>query len=139
MLGVIAIFVYVGGEVAIGSLLVNFMADPGIGGLSEDVAGRYLSFYWGGAMVGRFIGAPSWGSCGRDACSLSTRPPRWCCWSSRCCSAGEMAMWSVLAIGLCNSIMFPTIFALALTGLGKHTGEGSGCSAWRSSAARSCR
>ena len=57
MLGVVAIFVYVGGEVAIGSLLVNFMADPGIGALPEDVAGEYLSYYWGGAMVGRFVGA----------------------------------------------------------------------------------
>ena len=57
MLGAVAIFVYVGGEVAIGSFLVNFLGMPNIGGLSAERAGYYLSFYWGGAMVGRFIGA----------------------------------------------------------------------------------
>jgi FHS family L-fucose permease-like MFS transporter len=126
VLGVIAIFVYVGGEVAIGSLLVNFMADPAIGGLPEDVAGEYLSYYWGGAMVGRFVGA---------AVMWFVRPGRVLAFNAAAAvvllgvamtTAGETAMWSVLAIGLCNSIMFPTIFALALTGLGRHTGEGSG-------------
>jgi MFS transporter, FHS family, L-fucose permease len=126
VLGVIAIFVYVGGEVAIGSLLVNFMADPSIGGLPEDVAGEYLSYYWGGAMVGRFVGA---------AVMWYLRPGRVLAFNAAAAvvllavamtTAGETAMWSVLAIGLCNSIMFPTIFALAVAGLGKHTGEGSG-------------
>jgi FHS family L-fucose permease-like MFS transporter len=126
VLGVVAIFVYVGGEVAIGSLLVNFMADPAIGGLPIDVAGQRLSYYWGGAMVGRFIGAFA---------MLYVRPGRVLAFNAAAAvvllavamtTAGPTAMWSVLAIGLCNSIMFPTIFALALTGLGKHTGEGSG-------------
>jgi MFS transporter, FHS family, L-fucose permease len=126
VLGAVAIFVYVGGEVAIGSLLVNFMADPAIGGLTPDVAGRYLSFYWGGAMVGRFVGA---------AVMWFVRPGRVLACNAAAAvvllviamtTAGEVAMWSVLAIGLCNSIMFPTIFALAIDGLGKRTGEGSG-------------
>jgi FHS family L-fucose permease-like MFS transporter len=126
VLGVVAIFVYVGGEVAIGSLLVNFMADPSIGGLPEDVAGEYLSYYWGGAMVGRFIGA---------LVMWFVRPGRVLAFNAAAAvvllavaisTQGETAMWSVLAIGLCNSIMFPTIFALALVGLGKHTGEASG-------------
>ena len=56
VLGVVAIFLYVGAEVAIGSFLVNYMAEPDIAGLLESAAGRYLAFYWGGAMVGRFIG-----------------------------------------------------------------------------------
>jgi FHS family L-fucose permease-like MFS transporter len=126
LLGVIAIFVYVGAEVAIGSLLVNFMVDPTIGGLPEDVAGQYLSYYWGGAMVGRFVGAfVMW----------KVRPGRVLAFNAAAAvvlllvalgAAGKIAMWSVLAIGLCNSIMFPTIFALAVTGLGRHTGEGSG-------------
>ena len=126
VLGVVAIFVYVGGEVAIGSLLANFMMDPAIGGLPQQVAGKYLSYYWGGAMVGRFVGAFA---------MMFVRPGRALAFNAAIAvvllivaitSAGQTAMWSVLAIGLCNSIMFPTIFALALVGLGRHTGEGSG-------------
>lgn len=126
VLGVVAIFLYVGGEVAIGSLLVNFMMDPSVGGLPQQVAGQYLSYYWGGAMVGRFVGALA---------MMFVRPGRALAFNAAVAvallvvaitSAGHTAMWSVLAIGLCNSIMFPTIFALALVGLGKHTGEGSG-------------
>jgi FHS family L-fucose permease-like MFS transporter len=125
-LGVVAIFVYVGAEVAIGSLLVSFMADPAIGGLPESVAGQYLAYYWGGAMVGRFVGA---------LVMWRVRPGRVLAFNATAAvvlllvalgTEGETAMWSVLAIGLCNSIMFPTIFALALAGLGRHTGEGSG-------------
>jgi FHS family L-fucose permease-like MFS transporter len=126
MLGVVAIFAYVGAEVAIGSLLVNFMGDQRIAGLPADVAGRYLSFYWGGAMIGRFIGA--W-------VMVAVPPGRVLALNAAAAvvllltalaTAGHVAMWSVLAIGLCNSIMFPTIFALALRGLGVRTGEGSG-------------
>ncbi|HET7130887.1 MAG TPA: sugar MFS transporter [Gammaproteobacteria bacterium] len=126
VLGVVAIFVYVGGEVAIGSLLVNFMADPSIAGLPEQVAGSYVSYYWGAAMVGRFVGA---------AVMWFVRPGRVLAFNAVAAvallaaamlTAGETAMWCVLAVGFFNSIMFPTIFALALEGLGKHTGEGSG-------------
>jgi len=126
VLGVVAIFVYVGGEVAIGSLLVNFMMDPTVGGLPQQVAGQHLSYYWGGAMVGRFVGALA---------MVYLKPGRVLAFNATAAvvlllvavaSAGHTAMWSVLAIGLCNSIMFPTIFALALVGLGRHTGEGSG-------------
>jgi len=126
VLGVVAIFVYVGGEVAIGSLLVNFMMDPTVGGLPQQVAGQHLSYYWGGAMVGRFVGALA---------MVYLKPGRVLAFNATAAvvlllvavaSAGHTAMWSVLAIGLCNYIMFPTIFALALVGLGRHTGEGSG-------------
>jgi len=126
VLGVGAIFVYVGGEVAIGSLLVNFMMDPAVGGLPQQAAGQYLSYYWGGAMVGRFVGALA---------MMFVKPGRALAFNAAVAvvllvvavaSAGHTAMWSVLAIGLCNSIMFPTIFALALVGLGRRTGEGSG-------------
>src|SRR6478609_532921 len=126
VLGVVAIFVYVGGEVAIGSLLVNFMMDPSVAGLPQQAAGQHLSYYWGGAMVGRFVGALA---------MVYLKPGRVLAFNATAAvvlllvavaSAGHTAMWSVLAIGLCNSIMFPTIFALALVGLGRHTGEGSG-------------
>ena len=79
VLGVIAIFVYVGGEVAIGSLLVNFMADPAIGGLPEGVAGEYLSTTGAAPWSGGSSARSSCGSCGPGACSRSTPPRRSCC------------------------------------------------------------
>jgi MFS transporter, FHS family, L-fucose permease len=126
VLGVVAIFVYVGAEVAIGSFLVNYMADPEIAGLPESAAGRYLAFYWGGAMVGRFIGS---------ALLQKQKPGLVLAFNAACstllllvamATRGHFAMWCVLAIGLFNSIMFPTIFTLAIERLGKRTGEGSG-------------
>jgi FHS family L-fucose permease-like MFS transporter len=126
VLGVVSIFLYVGAEVAIGSFLVNYMAEPDIAGLTESAAGRYLAFYWGGAMVGRFIGS---------ALLQKQKPGRVLAFNAACAvlllilamfTKGSFAMWSVLAIGLFNSIMFPTIFTLAIERLGKRTGEGSG-------------
>jgi MFS transporter, FHS family, L-fucose permease len=126
VLGTIAIFLYVGGEVAIGSFLVNFMSQPDIAGLPEDVAGKYLALYWGGAMVGRFIGAfvLSRVRAGRllafNACAVVLLL------IVAMAFAGPLAMWALLAVGLFNSIMFPTIFTLAIHGLGKHTSTASG-------------
>jgi MFS transporter, FHS family, L-fucose permease len=126
VLGALAIFVYVGAEVGIGSFLVNFMGQTQIASLPPEVAGKYLSLYWGGAMVGRFIGS---------VVMVRVRPA-----AVLACNAiivtllilieltmtGHAAMWALLAVGLFNSIMFPTIFALAIDGLGERTGEGSG-------------
>jgi FHS family L-fucose permease-like MFS transporter len=126
VLGAVGIFLYVGGEVSIGSFLVNYLGDTNIAGLSERAAGSYLSFYWGGAMVGRFIGS---------ALLQKQKPGRALAFNAACAAvllfvamatAGKVAMWAVLAIGLFNSIMFPTIFTLAIARLGKHTGEASG-------------
>jgi FHS family L-fucose permease-like MFS transporter len=126
VLGAVGIFMYVGGEVTIGSFLVNFMNHPDIAGLPEQTAGKYLALYWGGAMVGRFIGA---------VVMTRVKPSRVLAFNAvvvmillvvAMASAGTTAMWAVLAIGLFNSIMFPTIFTLAIDGLGKHTGAGSG-------------
>lgn len=126
VLGALAIFVYVGGEVAIGSFLVNYMGQPYIAGLPESIAGKYVSFYWGGAMVGRFIGSGV----------LRKLEPRKVLAFNAVMAAvlvtismlttGKIAMWSILAVGLFNSIMFPTIFTLAVYGLGRHTAKGSG-------------
>ncbi|WFP51319.1 sugar MFS transporter [Methylomonas sp. EFPC3] len=131
VLGALAIFVYVGGEVAIGSFLVNFLGQPDIAGLTEPEAGKLVSFYWGGAMVGRFIGAVA---------MRKVHPGKALIFNALCAAGlvglamfadGRVATVAILAVGLCNSIMFPTIFSLALTGLGSHTGQGSGilCSA----------
>lgn len=126
VLGAIGIFVYVGAEVAIGSFLVNFIGEEHIAGLEEAEAAKYLTYFWGGAMLGRFIGAAvmqkvSGGKVlafnALAACLLIT---------IAVVSSGPLAMWSILLVGLCNSVMFPTIFSLALNGLGKHTSQGSG-------------
>jgi FHS family L-fucose permease-like MFS transporter len=126
VLGAVAIFVYVGAEVSIGSFLVNFMGRPEIAGLPEDVAGKYLSLYWGGAMVGRFIGAAVLTRVQSAYVLIVNAAATVLLLVSAMTFAGETAMWSLLAIGLFNSIMFPTIFTLAIAGLGRHTGAGSG-------------
>jgi MFS transporter, FHS family, L-fucose permease len=124
--GAIGIFVYVGGEVSIDSFLINFLGEPSIAGLAEKDAGKYVSFYWGGAMIGRFIGA---------AVMQKIQPNKVLTFNAVTAAVlvamtmiviGSIAMWTILAVGLFNSIMFPAIFSLAINGLGKHTGQGSG-------------
>jgi FHS family L-fucose permease-like MFS transporter len=126
ILGAIGIFVYVGGEVSIGSFLVNYFSQADIGNVSEKVAAGFVSFYWGGAMVGRFIGS---------ALQQKIKPNKvlgvaavmaalLVCLSML--TLGHVAMWSIIAVGLFNSVMFPTIFTLAIEGLGPLTGDGSG-------------
>jgi len=126
MLGVLAIFLYVGGEVAVGSFLISFLENPNIGGLDARTAAGYLSVYWAGAMVGRFIGSAVM----KVLSASGVLAFNAACASGLLIAAinttGSIAMWSVIAIGLCNSIMFPTIFALAIRGLGKRAAEAAG-------------
>ena len=126
VLGAIGIFLYVGGEVSIGSFLISFMGEPSIAGLSHAQAASYVSFYWGGAMVGRFIGfavmryvSPGKALAFNAACSIGLI-------LLAIFGSGTVAMWAILLVGLCNSIMFPTIFSMALHKLGDLTGQGSG-------------
>ncbi len=126
VLGAIAIFFYVGGEVCIGSFLINFMGEPNIAGLAENEAGKYVSFYWGGAMVGRFIGAAIMQKIKPGKVLAFNALAATCLVLITIICSGSIAMWAILAVGLFNSIMFPTIFSLAINGLGKHTGQGSG-------------
>ena len=123
--GALAIFLYVGGEVSIGSFLVSFLGEPDVASLTEAKAANYVALYWGGAMVGRFIGS-----------ALMTKiKPGFMLGvhsvlavllvATAATSSGVLAMYSILAVGLCNSIMFPTIFSLALQGLGRLTSAGS--------------
>ncbi|MDP9339224.1 MAG: sugar MFS transporter [Acidobacteriota bacterium] len=124
--GAIGIFVYVGAEVSIGSFLINYFGQPEIGGLPELAAAKYVTYYWGGAMVGRFIGSAilqkvKTGSvlafAAIAACSLV-------CISML--TTGHVAMWSIILVGLFNSVMFPSIFTLGIAELGPLTGDGSG-------------
>ncbi|PRY10014.1 FHS family L-fucose permease-like MFS transporter [Pontibacter ummariensis] len=174
VLGIGCIFAYVGGEVAIGSTLINFFRLPEIAGLEEAEAGHYLAFYWGGAMIGRFFGAVAlaqfrnnsmkyviiavisavafallYSIYGLEEATIGLGlialnfvvlllggfiPSRTLGFFAAtviglllftCFGTGQVAMWSVIAIGLFNSIMFPTIFTLAIKGLGVHTSQGS--------------
>ncbi|KQZ57014.1 MULTISPECIES: L-fucose:H+ symporter permease [unclassified Lysobacter] len=123
--GVLAIFVYVGAEVSIGSFMINYITEPSIGRLDRGAATEHLAYYWGGAMVGRFIGAAllrrydarrllalaAVVAIGLLVATMSLH--------------GPLAMWSVLAIGLFNSVMFPTIFTIAIERLGPMTSKAS--------------
>lgn len=131
ILGAIGIFVYVGGEVSIGSFLVNFLSQPSIAGLPEKEAGKFVSFYWGGAMLGRFIGAAVMQRIQANKVLVFNALIAALLVAATIAGSGRAAMWTILAVGLFNSIMFPTIFSLALRGLGEHTGQASGilCSA----------
>lgn len=171
-LGVVAIFMYVGGEVAIGSYLIRYFEE--LLGFNESTAAGYVAYYWGGAMVGRFIGAiyltPRKNSekylfiavitviavfaiyfitgsvhvastvfiliAGNVIAFIVGRsmPAKTLAvfalfvvglLLTTVFTEGDIALWSVLAIGLFNSIMFPTIFTLAIKDLGKYTSQGS--------------
>jgi len=125
-LGAIGIFLYVGAEVSIGSLLINFFGEDHVAGLSPSEAAHYVSYYWGGAMIGRFIGF---------AVMRQVSPGKTLAFNATfsmlliltaILGNGQVAMWAIIAVGLCNSIMFPTIFSMALNKLGKLTGQASG-------------
>lgn len=124
--GIVAIFLYVGAEVSIGSFLVNFFGLPEIAGLGEAEATRYVSMYWGAAMVGRFAGAGLMQRLrpGRVLMVAAVVAALLCAVGAL--ASGRVAMFGVIAIGLFNSVMFPTIFALAVDRLGPLTGKGSG-------------
>jgi MFS transporter, FHS family, L-fucose permease len=124
--GALGIFAYVGAEVSIGSFLVNYFGLPGIAGMSPQTAAGYVSFYWGGAMVGRFLGAGLLrrfkaghvlALCAIVAAALVV---------ASMMLGGYAAMATILAVGFFNSIMFPTIFSLGVSELGPLTGNGSG-------------
>lgn len=177
LLGMIAIFCYVGAEIAVGSFLVEYFKLPKVLGLDAKTAGSYVAFYWGGAMVGRFLGAISLSKMGNNKflamlgvpilafiivylatqangldASLAygfgvmmilnfaafflgqSMPSRMLAVFALCCIAllvttmstsGSIALWSILGIGLFNSIMWSNIFTLAIDGLEENTSYGS--------------
>lgn len=126
VLGALGIFVYVGAEVGIGSFLISFITQPDIGALEAQTASHYIAWYFGGAMAGRFIGA---------VVMQHLAPGKVLAFNAVCAvvllaitiaTGGSLAMFAILLVGLCNSIMFPTIFSLAIHGLKQHTSQGSG-------------
>ncbi len=125
-LGALCIFTYVGAEVAIGSNMIAYLGDKGVMGLDLESAGKLVAFYWGGAMIGRLVGgfvlrmfkpgrvltAYAGGAIALIAVSAI--------------SAGALSGWALILVGLCNSLMFPTIFSLGTEGLGEKAPQGSG-------------
>ena len=124
--GVPAIMLYMICEIGIGSTLVNFISRPEIGGMTHEQAGKYTVLYWGGAMTGRFVGSwlLRWIPAGRLLAAVSIGALALA--GIAITSSGHLAMWCLIAVGLCHSIMFPTIFTLGIRGLGPLTEEGSG-------------
>ena len=125
-LGALGIFFYVGAEVTIGSLLINFLGQPTMGGLSHSVAAGYVSLYWGGAMFGRFIGFFVLQRVRANRALAAVSSVALLLITLTLLAHGHVAIWAVVSCGLCNSIMWPCIFPLALEGLGKATSQGSG-------------
>ncbi|GAB2955119.1 L-fucose:H+ symporter permease [Hymenobacter coalescens] len=126
LLGLVGIFAYVGAEVAIGSHIVAYLNQPEVMGLDALAAGYRVSYYWGAAMAGRFLGI---------GLLRVVRPGRVLAFNAvgavvlvlvSINTTGAVAMWSLLAVGLMNSVMFPVIFTLAVAGLGRHTEDASG-------------
>ncbi|SHJ05695.1 MFS transporter, FHS family, L-fucose permease [Hymenobacter daecheongensis DSM 21074] len=126
LLGLVGIFCYVGAEVAIGSHIVSYLGQSEVMNMAARDAGVQVAFYWGGAMVGRFLGI---------GVLRNFKPGRVLAFNALVSillvlisvnTTGVVAMWSLLAVGLMNSIMFPVIFTLAVAGLGRHTEDASG-------------
>lgn len=124
-LGVAALFAYVGAEVSIGSMLVNYLEQDSVMGLDPASAGRRLSLYWGGAMVGRFIGAGLLQRVEPGRLLIAFAAANIVLIAVSMGMTGPVAGWALIAVGLFNSIMFPTVFALAIQGLGDRTAEGA--------------
>jgi MFS transporter, FHS family, L-fucose permease len=126
ILGCVAIFAYVGAEVSIGSFLINYFNQPEIGNLPVVEGAKFVAYYWGGAMVGRFIGSAI---LQKVKTGTVLGIAAFCSFAlvlTSMLTTGSVAMWSILLVGFFNSIMFPSIFTLGIAKLGPRTGDGSG-------------
>jgi FHS family L-fucose permease-like MFS transporter len=124
--GAMCIFLYVGAEVAVGSLIVNYLMQNDVLGLGAEAAGKHVPLYWGGAMVGRFLGAYILRFCSPGKVLATVGGSAALLLFVAGTMHGATSGWALLAVGLVNSIMFPTIFTLASEGLGERAAEGSG-------------
>jgi MFS transporter, FHS family, L-fucose permease len=123
-LGVWAIFCYVGAEVSIGTFLTNYIADTLT--ITEEQANSYVAFYWGGMLVGRLLGSLILKTVRAQVVLSISAITAILLIILSVSSTGNLAVWSMIAVGLCNSIMFATIFSLSVEGLGKYTTKASG-------------
>ena len=124
--GAACIFLYVGAEVAIGSFIVNYLMQADVLNIPEQEAGKLISLYWGGALVGRFIGSGLLRVVSPGLLLATVAAGAITLIAISANTTGVVAGYSLLAVGLMNSIMFPTIFSLACEKLGAKAADGSG-------------
>jgi MFS transporter, FHS family, L-fucose permease len=124
--GVPAIFIYLIAEIGVANLFVNFVSQPDIANLTHEQAGKYLTFLWAGMMVGRFAGSAIMQRFDAAHVLAVFSVGAFIVMMVTVFASGEVAMWSLILVGLFHSIMFPTIFTLGIKGLGPLTEEGSG-------------
>ena len=124
--GIPAIFIYLIAEIGVANLFVNFVSQPTIANLTHEQAGRYLTFLWGGMMVGRFVGSAIMQKIRAETVLAAFSIGAFIVMIITVFAHGPVAMWSLILVGLFHSIMFPTIFTLGIKGLGPLTEEGSG-------------
>lgn len=124
--GIPAIFIYLIAEIGVANLFINFVSQPSIGNMTQATAANYLILMWGGMMVGRFAGSFLMRSIPADKVLAAFAIAAFVVMIGAATLHGPIAMWALILVGLCHSIMFPTIFALGIKGLGPLTEEGSG-------------
>jgi FHS family L-fucose permease-like MFS transporter len=124
--GVPAIFIYLIAEIGVANLFINFAILPEIAGITPAEAANYLVLMWGGMMVGRFAGAFIMRAFRADRVLAVYASAAFLVMIGACTLQGPVAMWCLILVGLCHSIMFPAIFAMGIKGLGPLTEEGSG-------------
>ncbi|WP_454832744.1 sugar MFS transporter [Pseudoxanthomonas wuyuanensis] len=126
VLGIPAIFIYLIAEIGVSNLFINFVSQPHIGNLTHAQASNYLFLLWGGMMVGRFAGSLLMRRIAAETVLALFSVGAFVVMLLTVFATGAVAMWSLIAVGLFHSIMFPTIFTLGIKGLGPLTEEGSG-------------
>jgi len=124
--GVIAIFVYVGAEVSIGSLIINFLGEGHIAGMEEEAAATFVTYYWTGALIGRFVGVALMLVVAGNMMLFINAMMATLLVLVAVVTDGMVAGWAIVGVGLFNSLMFPTIFSLAIAKLGPLASRGSG-------------
>jgi MFS transporter, FHS family, L-fucose permease len=124
--GIPAIFIYLIAEIGVANLFINFVSQPSIGNMTHAAAANYLILLWGGMMVGRFGGSFIMRKLPADKVLAGYAIAAFVVMIASATLTGPVAMWALILVGLCHSIMFPTIFALGIRGLGPLTEEGSG-------------
>jgi FHS family L-fucose permease-like MFS transporter len=124
--GIPAIFIYLIAEIGVANLFVNFVSQPDIANVTNEQAGRYLTFLWGGMMIGRFVGSAIMQKVAAEKVLAAASIGAFVVMLVATFTTGGVAMWALISVGLFHSIMFPTIFTLGIRGLGPLTEEGSG-------------